>query len=131
MVTVPPVQNCTRLSSLADVPLKQNFAVTGSINQKGEIQPIGGATEKIESFFDLCEAKGLSGEQGVIIPEQNVDDLMLKEEIIAAVKEAKFHIYSVKTVRMGSGSLTGLNCGNREPDGNYTEGSVFVKSSRS
>lgn len=115
------------LSSLADVPLKQNLAVTGSINQKGEIQPIGGATEKVESFFDLCEAKGLSGEQGVIIPEQNVDDLMLKEEVIEAVKAANFHIYSVKTVAEGIELLTGLNCGKREADGNFTEGSVFHK----
>ena len=115
------------LSSLADVPLKQNLAVTGSINQKGEIQPIGGATEKIESFFDLCEAKGLNGEQGVIIPNQNVDDLMLKEEIIAAVEAAKFHIYSVKTVAEGIELLTGMNCGKREPDGTYTQGSIFHK----
>jgi predicted ATP-dependent protease len=115
------------LSSLADVPLKQNIAVTGSINQKGEIQPIGGATEKIESFFDLCEAKGLTGEQGVIIPNQNVDDLMLKEEIIKAVNAAKFHIYSVKTVAEGIELLTGMDCGKRESDGNFTEGSVFRK----
>lgn len=115
------------LSSLADAPLRQNLAVTGSINQKGEIQPIGGATEKIESFFDLCEAKGLTGEQGVIIPNQNVDDLMLKEEIIEAVNAAKFHIYSVKTVSEGIELLTGMNCGKRESDGNFTEGSVFRK----
>ena len=115
------------LSSLADVPLKQNLAVTGSINQLGEIQPIGGATEKIEGFFDLCRAKGLTGEQGVIIPAQNVDDLMLKEEIVAAVQENKFHIYSVRTVEEGVELLSGIPAGMLDAEGKYTEGSVFRK----
>ena len=115
------------LSSLADVPLKQNLAVTGSINQLGEIQPIGGATEKIEGFFDLCRAKGLTGEQGVIIPAQNVDDLMLKEEIVAAVQENKFHIYSVRTVEEGVELLSGIPAGTLDAEGKYTEGSVFRK----
>ena len=81
---------CALLSALSNIPIKQSFAITGSVNQKGEIQPIGGVNEKIEGFFDACKLKGLTGEQGVIIPVQNVKDLMLKDEIVDAVKKINF-----------------------------------------
>lgn len=113
------------LSSLAGLPLKQNLAVTGSVNQFGEIQPIGGVTEKIEGFFEICKAKGLTGEQGVIIPVQNVDNLMLKDEILDAVKEKRFHIYAVKDIKEGIELLTGVPAGEPGEDGSYPEGSVF------
>lgn len=95
------------LSSIANIPLKQNIAVTGSVNQKGYIQPVGGVTEKIEGFFKLCSNSGLTGEQGVIIPYQNIDDLMLRDEVVEAVKEGKFHVYAVKHVDEGIEILTG------------------------
>jgi len=102
------------LSSLSDVPIKQSFAVTGSVNQMGQIQPIGGVNEKIEGFFDICSLNGLTGDQGVIIPESNVTNLMLKDEVIDAVKEGKFHIYSVRKIEEGLELLTGITAG--EPD---------------
>jgi lon-related putative ATP-dependent protease len=112
------------LSSLSELPLRQDIAVTGSINQKGEIQPIGGVNEKIEGFFDVCKAKGLTGTQGVIIPHQNVDDLMLKTEVVEAVKGDKFHIYSVKTIDQGIEILTGVKAGEKKEDGTFSEESV-------
>ncbi|MCX7714122.1 MAG: ATP-dependent protease, partial [Clostridia bacterium] len=107
------------LSSLAEVPIKQYIAVTGSVNQKGEIQPIGGATQKIEGFFEVCKLKGLTGKQGVLIPHQNMDDLNLNDEVITAVQEGKFHIYPVKTIDEGIEILTGIPAGERMPDGSY------------
>ena len=89
------------LSSLSGLPIKQNLAVTGSVNQKGEVQAIGGVNEKIEGFFEVCKAKGLTGEQGVMIPDSNVQNLMLKEEVVDAVKAGKFNVYSVKTIDEG------------------------------
>src|SRR4030043_2241129 len=112
------------LSSLADLPLRQDIAVTGSVNQKGEIQPIGGANEKIEGFFEVCKAKGLTGKQGVMIPHLNVDDLMLRKDVVEAVKERKFRIYPVKTVDQGIEILTGVEAGERLEDGRYKEGTV-------
>ena len=112
------------LSSLSELPLRQDIAVTGSVNQKGEIQPIGGVNEKIEGFFDVCKAKGLTGNQGVMIPHLNLDDLMLKKDVVAAVKERKFHVYSVKTIDQGIEILTGLEAGERQEDGKFKEGSV-------
>jgi lon-related putative ATP-dependent protease len=112
------------LSALSGVPIKQNFAVTGSVNQKGEVQAIGGVNEKIEGFFEVCKAKGLTGEQAVMIPESNVQNLMLKEEVIDAVKAGHFSIYSVKTIDEGIEVLTGVNGGQRRPDGTFEEGSV-------
>lgn len=97
------------ISSISGIPIKQYIAVTGSVNQKGEIQPIGGVNKKIEGFFETCKIKGLNGKQGVIIPYQNKKDLMLKNEVIEAVKEGKFHIYAVKTVDEGLEILTGLS----------------------
>jgi ATP-dependent Lon protease len=112
------------ISSLSGLPLRQDIAVTGSINQKGEIQPIGGVNEKIEGFYEVCKAKGLTKTQGVIIPHQNVDDLMLKTEIVEAVKEGKFRIYSVKTIDQSIEILTGVKAGERKEDGTFEEGSV-------
>lgn len=115
------------LSSLANVPIHQGIAVTGSVNQKGEIQPIGGVNEKIEGFYQVCKNKGLTGDQGVLIPEQNVKHLMLKEEVIEAVRNGKFHIYAIKTIEEGIELLTGLPAGKRLEDGSFTPDSVFHK----
>ncbi len=113
------------LSSLSCLPLKQNLAVTGSVNQFGEIQPIGGVTEKIEGFFNVCKAKGLTGNQGVVIPVQNIDNLMLKDEVLDAVKGGRFHIFAVKDIEEGIELLTGVPAGRPGVDGTYPEGSVF------
>lgn len=113
------------LSSLADLPIRQGIAVTGSVNQKGEIQPIGGANEKIEGFFKVCQVKGLTGTQGVLIPKKNVDNLMLAEEVVQAVKAGEFHIYPVESVEEGIEILTGVPAGKRKKDGTFPEDSVF------
>jgi ATP-dependent Lon protease len=112
------------LSSLSGLPLRQDIAVTGSVNQKGEVQPIGGVNEKIEGFFDVCKAKGLTGKQGVMIPSLNIGDLMLRKDVVASVKEGKFHIYSVETIDQGIEILTGVEAGERTKDGRFKEGSV-------
>ena len=112
------------LSNLSGLPIKQSIAVTGSVNQKGEVQAIGGVNEKIEGYFEVCKAKGLSGKQGVMIPASNVQNLMLKEEVVAAVNEGKFHIYSAKTIDEGIETLTGAKAGVTGEDGNFEEGSV-------
>jgi predicted ATP-dependent protease len=112
------------LSSLSDFPIAQRFAVTGSVNQRGEVQPIGGATQKIEGFFDVCKAKGLTGEQGVIIPKTNVKNLMLREEVVQAVAEGKFQVYAVATIDEGIELLTGKEAGVLQADGNYPKGTV-------
>jgi ATP-dependent Lon protease len=112
------------LSSLSGIPLRQGIAVTGSVNQKGEIQPIGGVNEKIEGFFDVCTAKGLTGKQGVMVPHQNVDDLMLRKDIVQAAEEGRFHIYPVKTIDQGIEVLTGAEAGERGKDGQFKEGTV-------
>ena len=112
------------LSSLAEVPLLQGIAVTGSVNQKGEVQPIGGVNEKVEGFFDLCRLVGLSGEQGVMIPKRNLPQLMLRKEVVHAVKEQRFHIWAVSTIEEGLEVLTGLPAGARE-NGKYDERTVF------
>ncbi|MFQ5894363.1 MAG: Lon protease family protein [Nitrospinota bacterium] len=113
------------LSGLSGLPIKQGIAVTGSVNQKGELQPIGGVNEKVEGFFDVCRAVGeLTGEQGVLIPHQNVKNLMLKEEVVEAVAEGRFHIYSVRTVDEGVEILTGVPAGERGPDGEFPPESV-------
>ncbi|TVR30454.1 MAG: ATP-dependent protease [Balneolaceae bacterium] len=112
------------LSAIGDIPIKQSIAVSGSVNQHGEIQPIGGVNEKIEGFFEICEKRGLTGEQGVMIPEANVKNLMLKDEVIQAVNEGKFHIYAIQSVDQGMELLTGLEMGERDEKGNYPKGSV-------
>ena len=112
------------MSSLADKPLQQGIAVTGSINQRGQLQPIGGVNEKIEGFFAVCKAQGLTGRQGVIIPVQNVQNLMLKQEIIDAVEQGRFSIWAVSHVDEGLEILTGMPTGQRLDDGSWPEGSV-------
>ncbi|HTY81448.1 MAG TPA: AAA family ATPase [Dehalococcoidales bacterium] len=112
------------LSSLSDIPIKQGIAVTGSVNQKGEIQPIGGVNQKIEGFFQICQSKGLTGDQGVLIPEKNLRHLMLREEVVAAVKEGKFHIYSASTIDEGIEVLTGVPAGGRDKTGAYPKDSI-------
>lgn len=112
------------LSSIGEIPIKQNIAVTGSVNQKGEIQPVGGINEKIEGFFDICKIKGLTGNQGVIIPKQNVKNLMLKKEVIDSVKDGKFHIYAIGHVDEGIDILTGIPAGVKDKQGNYPKGTV-------
>ncbi len=115
------------LSSLSDIPIKQGIAVTGSVNQKGMIQPIGGVNEKVEGFFDVCNAKKLTGDQGVVIPIQNVPELMLRPDVLAAIKAGKFHIYPVSTISEGITALTGVPGGERRADGSFTPGSVMAK----
>ncbi|CVK19316.1 Lon protease family protein [Sporomusa sphaeroides] len=112
------------LSSLSGLPIKQYIAITGSVNQKGEVQPIGGATEKIEGFFAVCKLKGLTGKQGVMIPHQNVSNLALSDEVIEAVRRGKFHIYPVKTIDQGIEILTGTPAGEPGADGSYPAGTV-------
>lgn len=107
------------LSSLSKVPLRQDIAVTGSLNQRGEIQPIGGVNEKIEGFFEVCRAKGLTGKQGVIIPHQNAQNLMLREDVIEAVAKSRFHIFPVRTIDEGVEILTGIKAGERNEDGTF------------
>ena len=112
------------LSSLAEVPINQAIAVTGSVNQKGEIQPIGGVNEKIEGFYQICKMRGLTGEHGVIIPIQNVKNLHLSDEVIEAVKKKKFHVYAISTIDEGIEILTGVPAGKKNKAGNFPLGSV-------
>ena len=112
------------ISSLANLPLRQDVAITGSVNQNGEIQPIGGVNQKIEGFFDVCRSRGLTGKQGVIIPHQNVGDLMLRKDVVAAVQEGKFHVYPVETIDRGIEILTDMPAGEKNPDGTYPPGTV-------
>ncbi len=113
------------ISSIAQVPIKQQFAITGSINQKGEIQPIGGVNEKIEGFFDICKSRKLTGKQGVIIPIQNVKDLMLKDEIIEAVKKNVFSIYAIETVEEALEILTGFKAGILLKSNKYQKNTLY------
>jgi len=112
------------LSSLSGVPLKQYIAATGSVNQKGEVQAIGGVNEKIEGFYDCCRTAGLTGRQGVMIPESNVKDLMLRHDVVEAVDKGKFHVYSVKTVDEGIEILTDKKAGELKTDGSYPRGTI-------
>ncbi len=112
------------LSALSGKPIKQYLAVTGSVNQKGEVQAIGGVNEKIEGFYEVCKARGLTGRQGVVIPASNVENLMLKEEVVEAIKAGRFHIYPVRTIDEGIEILTGVRAGERRPDGTYEEGAI-------
>jgi lon-related putative ATP-dependent protease len=112
------------LSSLSNIPLRQDIGVTGSVNQRGEIQPIGGVNEKIEGFFRLCQKRGLTGSQGVVIPASNGDHLMLHEDVVTAVAEGKFHIWPITTIDQGIELLTGVPAGERSSDGSYPAGTV-------
>ncbi len=115
------------VSAIGGVPLKQGIAVTGSVSQRGEVQPIGGVNHKIKGFFDICKAKGLTGEQGVMIPHKNIRNLMLEQEVVDAVAEGKFHIWPVTTVEEGLGILTGMDAGEIQEDGSYPEGTIYRK----
>jgi predicted ATP-dependent protease len=112
------------LSSLSGLPIKQGCAVTGSVNQQGEVQAIGAVNAKIEGFFDVCRARGLTGEQGVLIPASNARHLMLREDVVEAVAAGQFHIFTVRTIDEGIALLTGRQAGERGPDGTFPEGSV-------
>jgi lon-related putative ATP-dependent protease len=112
------------LSSISGIPIKQGMAVTGSVNQRGEIQPIGGASQKIEGFFDVCKARGLTGNQGVVIPQKNIKNLMLREDIVESVKDGKFHIYPVSTIDQGMEVLTGMEAGIPKKNGTYAKGTI-------
>ena len=113
------------LSAMTEMPVKQNFAITGSVNQKGDIQPIGGVNEKVEGFFDLCKTRGLTGKEGVIIPIQNVQDLMLKDEVVKAVKEKKFSIYAISKVEDALELLMGAKAGKKLASGHYQANTIF------
>jgi lon-related putative ATP-dependent protease len=112
------------LSSLAEVPIKQSLAVTGSVNQRGEIQPVGGVTEKVEGFFHVCKARGLTGEHGVVIPRTNVHNLMVGEEVVEALRAGQFHIHAISTIDEGIELLTGVPAGSEDADGNFLPGTV-------
>ena len=112
------------LSSLSGIPINQSIAVTGSVNQKGEIQPIGGVNEKIEGFYKICKMRGLDGSHGVMIPIQNVKNLNLNDEIVEAVKNKKFHVYAISTIEEGIEILTGVPAGKKDKNGNFPAGTV-------
>ena len=113
------------LSALAEAPLRQDLAVTGSVNQKGEVQAIGGVNDKIEGFFDICRARGLTGKQGVLIPKSNIVHLMLRDDVVAACANAEFHIYPIANIEEGIELLTGIAAGERGEDGNYPADSIY------
>ena len=115
------------LSALSEIPIKQELSVTGSVNQQGDVQPIGGVNQKIEGFYDVCKLKGLTGTQGVLIPAENVEDLMLRDEVIDAVAKKKFHIYPDATIEQGIEILTGVRAGKRGKTGKFEPESVFAK----
>jgi lon-related putative ATP-dependent protease len=114
------------LSALADLPIKQGIAVTGSVDQQGRVQPVGGVQYKIEGYFDICQARGLTGEQGVMIPASNIKNLMLREDVVAACREGKFHIWAVNTIDEGLELLTGVKAGRRGKSGKFTPNSVHA-----
>jgi predicted ATP-dependent protease len=115
---------CTLLSALAEAPLTQAFAVTGSVNQLGQVQAVGGVNEKIEGFFDVCSARGATGEHGVLLPAANVKHLMLRKDVVEAVRQGSFRIYAIETVDQAIALLTGVPAGERDADGNYPEGTI-------
>ena len=112
------------LSALAEIPLKQSFAVTGSVNQHGEVQAIGSVNEKIEGFFDACKGRGLTGDQGVLIPAANVKNLMLRDDVVEAARTGMFAIYPVETIDQGIEILTGVTAGERGAEGTFAAGSI-------
>jgi len=112
------------LSALSGAPIRQYIAVTGSVNQKGDVQAIGGVNQKIEGFYEVCKVKGLNGNQGVMIPHSNAKNLMLKEEVVEAIRDGKFHIWPVETIDEGIEVLTGMKAGQRKPDGTYDDDTI-------
>lgn len=121
---------CALLSSLAGAPVSQGLAVTGSVNQKGEVQAIGGVNQKIEGFFDVCRVKGLTGRQGVVIPSSNVQNLMLREDVVEAIRDGRFHVYSVDHVDEGIEVLTGVPAGKRLKNGRFEAASINGRAQR-
>lgn len=115
------------LSAIASVPISQGIAVTGSVSQKGEVQPIGGVNHKIKAWFDICRHKGFTGNQGVMIPSKNIPNLMLEQEIVDAVSAGQFHVWPISTIEEGIAVLTGLEAGELQEDGTYPEGTLFRK----
>jgi predicted ATP-dependent protease len=115
---------CALLSALAEAPIRQCFAMTGSVDQNGHAQAIGGVNEKIEGFFDLCAARGLNGEHGVIVPASNVKHLMLRSDVVDAARAGKFRIHAIENVDQAMELLTGQPAGAPGPDGTYPAGSV-------
>jgi predicted ATP-dependent protease len=109
---------------LSNLPIQQGIGVTGSVNQRGEVQPIGGVNEKVEGFFKICAARGLTGEQGVLIPASNVDELMLDEAVITAVSAGQFSVWPITTVDEGIEMLMGVAAGERDENGEYAKGTV-------
>ena len=118
------------LSAIADLPLRQDIAVTGSVNQMGEIQPVGGISEKVEGFYEICRKVGLTGKQGIIIPRQNIPNLILNREVQTAIKNGDFHIYSVETIDEGLELLSGMPAGKPTDDGGFEPGSINASVSR-
>jgi lon-related putative ATP-dependent protease len=117
-------ETCALLSRLSGVPVKQSLAITGSMDQRGEVQAVGGTNQKIEGFFDTCRERGLTGEQGVIIPRSNVQNLMLREDVVEAVREGRFKVHAITSIDEALELLTGVPAGERGPDGAYTPGSI-------
>jgi predicted ATP-dependent protease len=115
---------CALISALANLPLRQDIAVTGSVNQHGQIQPIGGVNEKIEGFYTACSTSGLTGEQGVIIPKANESNLMLRDEVLQAVQKKKFHIWSIEAIDQCLEIMTGLPAGTIDAGGDYPTGTI-------
>jgi predicted ATP-dependent protease len=115
---------CALLSVLANVPLKQSLAITGSMDQRGRVQPVGGTNEKIEGFFDVCRLTGLTGEQGVVLPAANLQNLMLREDILEAVEEGEFHIFAVSTIDEAMELMTDEAAGSKDEAGDYPPGSI-------
>jgi predicted ATP-dependent protease len=113
------------LSSLSGIPIRQGIAVTGSVNQKGQVQAIGGVNQKIEGFFDVCRSKGLTGDQGVMIPTTNVKNLMLKKSVVDAVRQDRFRIWQVSTIAAGMEILTGKVAGQRTISGRYPPETIY------
>jgi len=113
------------LSGLAGMPIDQSIAVTGSVNQLGEVQPIGGATAKIEGFYEVCRARGLTGHQGVMIPRSNIENVVLRPDVAAAIDAGQFHVWAVATIEEGIEILTGVPAGVRDAEGQYAEGSIY------
>jgi predicted ATP-dependent protease len=118
---------CCLLSALTGIPLRQDLAMTGAIDQHGHIQPIGAVTEKIEGFYYVCKDVGLTGEQGVIIPQSNVVNLMLRPEVVEACEAEKFHVYAVSSIREALEIFTGREAGTLDDDGQYPEGTLLAE----
>jgi len=112
------------LSCLSNKPIRQGIAVTGSVSQLGECQPIAGVTKKIEGFFDVCKARGLTGEQGVIIPKGSINDLMLKKKLVEVIEKDGFHVYAIENMDEGIEILTGVKAGKRDKKGNYPKNTL-------